>query len=817
MLENALFIRNNNIKVDDRDTWRNMGFNEKSKVLPDKGGIPCFHKEFTACGKIKFAKVTATALGIFDMFLNGERIGDRKNTRAVFDELKPGWTDYNTRVFAFEYDITDMIIHGVNSFTAEVSCGWYSCRISFGAYGYLPPAFCCEIKLEYESGETELIHTDSTWETAVKGPVMTADIWDGEYFDARVKRDECEAWEKPESFRYEGIIVPAMQPRIIVKPELERKPQSAVLYEGTKPNGTRFGEINRLSEKTGDDCEVCILKCGQRLLLDMGQNMVGRPHIKIKASAGTKITFYFAELLNDSGDENRGNDDAKGSAYVKNYRSALSRFVYIASGTGIEEYSARHTFFGFRYLEIETSAPVEILGIRGEVVGSDNKETCSFECSNEEVNKLWSNIVWGQRGNYISIPTDCPQRDERLGWTGDTQIFCGAGSYIADIYEFMRKWLQDARDTQNADGSYGDVIPKVFKNPAFVGNAAWTDACIIVPYIMYLKYGKKQIIEEHFASMERYMDYVSGFGLEGANTAYGDWLCYEKTDKRYIAVCYFAYTASIMKKCAHILNKPDREKYYGELFLKIKQHFQDRYLTKDGITEETQTGYLLALKFDLIPENMRSREIAKLREKIESNDYTLSTGFVGTGLLCTTLSELSLHDLCYSLLLQTKDPSWLYSVRQGATTVWERWNSYTLENGFGDVNMNSFNHYAYGAVAEWLIGYMAGIRVSDENAGFSKVIISPKIDNRAFIPKGQDKITYAKARYDSVRGSIESEWHINGEACEYNIVVPCDATVELETKGKVTLTADGDITEIAPEADLTTLKVTAGSHRIIVK
>ena len=815
MLENAKFIKNLNVKVEDRDTWRNMGFNDRTKQLTDKGGIPNFTKTIHVNKKIKSAHITATALGIFDVFINDKRVGEPTPQGFVYDELKPGWTDYSHRVFAYTYDVTELLMQGENHITAEVSCGWYSCRISFGIYGFRVPAFCCELNIEYEDGTCEQTVTDESWNTALCGPVRTADIWDGEYYDARYLRGVADKWEKATAETYDGEIVPAANPRILVRKELERKPQSAVLYEGICDNGTDFGEINICKENCGEGCEHIMLHKGQNLVLDMGQNLVGRPRIRVKAEKGTKLTVLFGEFLNDSGDSERGNDGPKGSLYIKNYRSALSRFVYVASGNGEEVYAARHTFFGYRYLELETDGDTEIISVNAEVVSSANRETAEFECSNSDVNKLWSNIVWGQRSNYLSIPTDCPQRDERLGWTGDTQIFCGAGSYIADIYDFMSKWLQDVRDTQGEDGSYCDVIPKVFSNPKFIGNAAWSDAGIIVPFVIYKKYGKIDILREHYDSMERYMNYVSQYGLDGANTAYGDWLAYEPTDKRYVAMCYYAHTAMIMSVCSSVLGKADKASYYFMLFKKIRESFAERYTDENGLTEKTQTAYLIALKFHMLPESIRRKCIHELRQKIEDNDYMLSTGFLGTGIICMTLSELGMHDLCYDLLLQTKNPSWLYSVRCGATTVWERWNSYTSEKGFGDVNMNSFNHYAYGAVAEWMIAYMAGIRA--KQPGFSHVLISPKPDFREKLPNGQERITYVKASYNSASGMIKSSWRMHDDKYVYEIEVPCKATLEIPHRGNGNISVSCENpSAIAPKAvgDVISFEVEQGKYII---
>ena len=769
-------------------------YNSFDLELPQREGIATFKKTFSPKApkkEIKSAKVRATALGIFDMYINGNRIGEKTENGMIYDELKPGWTDYRFRVFEFEYDITSFI-KTENTFVSTVSAGWWNGGISCGFYGFKKNAFCGEIEIVYKDGTSEIFASDSSWESAICGPVLTADIWDGEYYDSRIPHPalspESHAWQICEEFsdfsdgRIE--IMPASD-RIRAKTYAERRPISAVVHRGSVKNGNPLGKIRIISKKVGGGCESVLLKRGQRIILDMGQNMVGVPEITVRASKGTKITGVFAEFLNDSGDEARGNDGPEGSLYIKNYRSALSRMVYVASGKKSETYSPKNTFYGFRYLELSADANIRIFGVRGIVLGSDMRETAGFECDNPEINKLWSNIIWGMRGNYLSVPTDCPQRDERLGWTGDTQVFCGAGSYLADVRAFLGKWLLDLSDSQRGyDGAYCDVAPRVFTKPG--ANTAWADAGIIVTHRLYLTYNDIDIVARQYDSMEKYMKHLENYGLEGPNIAYGDWLNYEITDKRYIAVCYYKHDADIMAQFSELLGKTDRCEYYRELSDRIKAHFADNYIEKGRLTQTTQTSYLLALAFGMLDEDAQEETKALLREKIESNDYTLSTGFVGTGLLNQTLAKFGMNDLSYSLLLQTKDPSWLYSVRQGATTVWERWNSYTHEKGFGNVGMNSFNHYSYGAVAEWIMAYALGIRPDENAPGYKHFILSPEPDTREFIPEGQKRICKMSGWYDSPVGKIESAWENTDGNIVYRFTIPegTAATVTLPLKNK---------------------------------
>lgn len=767
--------------------WGSGCFNNHNLKLEPRKGILTVKQNFSLKKAVDSVILRSTALGIYEMYLNGERIGKTVNSEKIYDEFKPGWSDYNHRVYEIEYDITNLCKND-NLFVAEISAGWWAGRVSFGFYGFKRCAFCGELEITYSDGETEIIASDDSWEAAICGPVLKADFYDGEYYDATIPHASAlsnQHFSKAAIFtEFKGEIKPRVGPYIRVKTELERSPICATIYCGTTDNGSEYGAINVISKKNGDNCENCLLKKGHSLILDMGQNMVGRPRFKIKAPKGTEIEVFFAEMLNDSGDKKRGNDGPKGSIYIENYRSALSRLVYIASGEENEEFAPLHTFYGFRYIEFNTDNDIEIISVAGEVIGSDIEETGTFECSNQEVNKLYSNVVWGMRSNYLSVPTDCPQRDERIGWTGDTQIFCGAASYIANIDAFMQKWLADARDSQiGYNGAYADVIPRILtpnENTDFQGGSAWADAGLIVPFRTWLMYNDVDTVATHYDSMEKYMQFLEQFGFEGGSDTWGDWLNYDITDKRYISVCYYAYDALLMEKFSKILGKKERELYYKGLKENIIAYWKERYTKNGELILSTQTSYLLPLAFDMVEGEERLHIIQKLRSSIEDNDYTLSTGFVGTGILCQTLAKVGLYNLCYDLLLQTKDPSWLYSVRQGATTVWERWNSYTKERGFGDINMNSFNHYAYGAVAEWFYSGICGINPSEKTPGFSHFILSPTPDMRDFLPTGQEKITHARATYNSNAGKIESEWKECDTGFEYTFLIPPDTTAEIK-------------------------------------
>jgi len=827
-IKNAKFICTHE-KMGERDTAAfATSFNSKSTPYDFDRGTASFRKTVELPEKPESAVVTVTALGIFDLFINGKRVGETKNDGSVvFDEYKPGWTDYHKRVIAYTYNVASYLEKGANTFYAVVSSGWWTGRISFGVYGRLDCAFILAGEAKC-GGKTVRFSTDGSWEGAILGPVMFGDIWDGEFYDARISYGDVmasEKWMPADIFEgFEGEISDHTEPPIREKTQLARRPVSAVCYSGTKDNGTDHGEINVLYRKIGDGCEDTSLMPGQTLLLDFAQNMVGRPAFRVIAERGTRITLYFAELLNDSGEDSRGNDGPAGSAYVKNYRSAKSRVVYIASGEKDGEYFfPTHSFYGFRYIEAESSKPCEILSVTGQVIGSEYRETSSFTTSDREINKLFENIVWGQRGNYFSIATDCPQRDERLGWTGDTQIFSEAALYNGDVGSFLRKWLRDLRDSQLDSGAYTDVAPFCV---AGAGNAAWGDAGIIVPYNVYRVYGDKAVLEECFESMEKYMDFVGSRGMEGHEARYGDWLAYEPTSKKNIILCLWANDADIMEKVSRVLEKEEKAEKYAKLLSDIKAEYARLFIENGEIREKSQTAYILALAYNMAPKDVLEKAAASLREKIKGNGYRLSTGFIGTGLINATLSRYGMSDLAYSLLCQTEDPSWLYSVRQGATTVWERWNSYTKKSGFGDMGMNSFNHYAYGAVCAWMFSYMAGIACDDDAPGFRSFVYRPVPDMRdpSALPDGQKRIDFVKASYDSPAGTISSAWTRTDSGFIYTLSVPEGATahcrITAPSADKVTVNgfAVSDCAEISGcDAGCVGFDLTAGKYEIITE
>ncbi|MDA3853124.1 MAG: family 78 glycoside hydrolase catalytic domain [Bacteroidales bacterium] len=760
-------------------------------------GIPMFRTKFNVDKTIKSAKAYSSALGVYDLFINGQRVGTTMDDgNIVYDELKPGFTTYTKTAHYSTYDVTSLLKSGGNAIGAHVASGYWSGGIAQGWYGSPDLNFIAKLVLQFADGSSQTIVTDPSWLTSNNGPIRMADIYNGETYDARKESDWTTAdyddsgWlQTAVSNDFKGTLKALVGPSVQVRPELAISPLTTTIYEGTNATGTTHGAIDTLSTMGGQG--VIQLRKGQTIIYDMGQNMAGWVKFTAKGAAGAKITLRFGEMLNDNGASSRGNDGAAGSLYTANLRTAKATLNYTFKGNEEgETYQPSLSYFGFRYCEVSANRDIEISSITAEVVGSATEEGSSFKTSNEMINKLYSNILWGQRSNFVSVPTDCPQRDERKGWTGDAQIFSRAAAYNANVASFFHKWMGDMRDSQRSDGAYSSIAPVTFDG---FGRGAWADAGIIVPWNIYLMYDDEAIITENYSSMEKYMGFLAtqsggGYLYNGGVDEYGDWLSYESLENRYVSVCYYAYDARLMSKMSKALSKSEGDMYdlnrikYDNLYNNIKTEFISRYVFSDGMLKQSsQTAYLLALKLDLFPNDLvKTNGVKYLVQKIAANGNKLSTGFLGTGILNQTLSELGESNTAYNLLLQRGNPSWLYSIDQGATTIWERWNSYTLEKGFGDVSMNSFNHYSYGAVTEWMFRYMGGIETDEKTPGFKHIVLQPTPDTRTILPDGQPQITSAEAVYKSNYGNIKSSWAINDAGkLVYNATVPANTTATL--------------------------------------
>jgi len=762
--------------------------------------VPMFRTTCKLDKKIRSARIYTSGLGIYEVFINGKRIGASvENGEMRYDEFKPGWTDYTRTVSYSTCDVKDWLKTGDNVIGAYVAPGWWGGGIAHDKYGSPDLGFIAKLVVNYTDGTSEVIVTDpKTWKYSVDGAIRQGDIYNGEVYDARKESAwtssgyDDSAWQTCSvNTDFKGEIKAFVGPTVQVRKQLERTPVKITRYDGITNDGSDFGKIN-VKETYNKPPVTISLPKGQTLVYDMGQNMTGWVKLKVKGNAGTQVTIRFAEMLNDEGQKSRGDDGPGGSLYRINLRSAKAMLEYTLKGDKKgEEYQPSTTFFGFRYCDLTATDSIEIESLTGEVVGTASEEVGTFSTGNSSVNQLFSNIIWGQRSNFLSIPTDCPQRDERLGWTGDIEIFGRTASYNADLAAFFQKWMGDMRDSQRDDGAFPSVAPHCWVG---WGQAAWAEAGIIIPWTTYLMYDDKGILEENYPAMEKYMTFLANqsdekYKYNGAGTDYGDWVSYVHTDSRYISVCYYAYATLLMEKISLALSAGKDDEYaqkavsYRNLYNQIKQEFLSRYTNKDGmLTQDTQTAYLLAIKLDLFTtEAVRQQATDHLQKLITDNGNKLNTGFVGTGIMMPTLSDAGLIDIAYNLLLQRENPSWLYSVDQGATTIWERWNSYTKETGFNrEIGMNSFNHYAYGAVAEWLYRYVAGINPDENRPGFKHILLNPTPDFRTTFPDGQKQIKQAEATYNSYYGVIRSAWQIEDAGnVKYDITIPANTTATL--------------------------------------
>lgn len=696
------------------------------KYLPS----PYLRKDFNIKKKISHASLYVTAQGHVEMHLNGKRVENEFFT--------PGWTDYNKRIYYRTYDVTSMLNNGTNTIGAILGDGWFRGNVSIlgqNQYGE-KLRLLSQLQIDYEDGSSETIISDPSWKASF-GPIILSDMFEGETYDAR---KEIPGWHTPE---FNDKNWSSVDTGSEINPLIQAYPGVPVLPVQELPTV-------KLSEPKTNV-----------YVFDLGQNFSGWARLKVTGKVGDTVHMQFAEMLS-----------ADGTVYDDNLRSAQAADNYILKGTDEEIYEPHFTFHGYRYVQVtglsQKPNPETITGI---VIHSDAPMTSSFECSNPMLNQLHSNVIWGQRSNYLEIPTDCPQRDERLGWTGDTQVFIRSGCYNQDVSAFFTKWIADLMDTQNEEGTFGQQAP-VFHGH---GSPAWADAGVICPWTIYKVYGDKRIIENNYEAMAKFIEFCREKGLNGRGGGFGDWLAVgSKTPKDLISAAYFAYTTSMMAEIAEALGKNQDAKTYNKLFNDIRKNFQDNFVNPDGsIAGNSQTAYCLALHYNLLTEDQRTQAAAHLVERIKANDYHLSVGFVGVPILLPTLTEIGRSDLAYRLIQNTSYPSWGYSIDQGATTIWERWNSYTKKDGFGDVGMNSFNHYAYGACSEWMFRSMLGIET--DGPGFKKIIMKPQFG---------EGVSWAKGYYDSIRGRISSDWKLQDGSLQWNISIPANTTATIYVPGK---------------------------------
>lgn len=758
------------------DAWYSTQYRDDSWTLPerypsghdpfdgpDELGNPlqtppvaALRRAFQITKPVRSARLYATALGAYKVNLNGKPIGDQI--------LSPGWTDYRQRVTYQVFDVTSSLRKGDNALGAYLAPGWYATPLEWigqgNNYGATPPALRAQLRIEHTDGSIDWVVTDESWKADVS-PIRSAEIYNGETYDARMLRA---GWDTP-SFSDSGWnAVQVIHPH---EPE--------ILSQSFQP----IRETEILPAKTVASPKPSIY------IYDFGQEIAGVAKIKVTGKAGTDVQMRFGEILN-----------ADGTLYVDNLRNAKATDHYILRGRGPEEYQPSFTFHGFRYLEVSgltTALPLN--AVKAVVFHTAAPVTAHLETGSAMLNHLWSNILWGQRSNFVGVPTDCPQRDERLGWSADAQVFWRTASFNMDLTAFSRKYAADLRGTQAGTAMYGIYAPGTAKlNPGY--GPGWSDAGVIVPWTSWIQSGDKRILEQNWDGMEQYLAAIQSSNPDylwrnKSGIAFGDWLAPEgRTSQELIATAYWAYDVTLMKEMAGALSRTEDERKYADLFEKIKEAFDHEYVhpsglvgvvsssrgvpteeekRREGQVRETQTGYVLALHMNLLPQEARPLAAKRLVDRIAANEWRLGTGFLGTPYLLEVLTDTGHADVAYRLLLSTTYPSWGYMVEHGATTMWERWNGDEMIDQPG---MNSYNHYAYGAVAEWIYRYAAGVDTVAEDAGFHTIYLHPNFGPRL------GNLSFS---YESPYGTVRSSWKATDSSAVWTVTIPPN------TRGHLTL------------------------------
>ena len=751
---------------------------------------PMFRKSFTVGKKIASATAFISALGLYEASINGKRIGDAY--------LTPGWTSYKNRVQYQQYDVTQHLQNGANAIGATLGNGWYRGFIGFSGqknfYGK-DLALIFQLEITYADGTKELVVSDDSWKSST-GSIRMSEIYHGETIDARMAQP---GWDMP------GFNDANWAPAKI-------KTNAEVNLVAT------YNELIKKHE-TFKSNKVITTPKGEKVL-DFGQNLVGWVQVAISGKAGDKITLYHAEVL-----------DKEGNFYTENLRPAKQRNEYILKGGSVEIFEPHFTFQGFRYVKIENYyGPINPEQFTAVALYSDMKPTGTFSCSNELINQLQHNIQWGQRGNFLDVPTDCPQRDERLGWTGDAQAFSRTAAFNFGVHNFFSKWLKDVAFDQGEDGRVPFVVPNVL-NPNAGGSAGWADAATIIPWNMYLAYGDKKILEDQYTSMKAWVGFMESDSIDylwNKGFHFGDWLFYRPfddndgrsavTDKYLIAQCFFAHSTDLVVNAAKVLGEEDDVKRYTELSRKVKEAFNKEYVTANGrLVSGTQTAYVLALNFDMLPESLRPEVAQKLVDNIKAYGNHLTTGFLGTPYLCHVLSRFGYPDVAYTLLMQETYPSWLYPVKMGATTIWERWDGIKPDSTFQTPNMNSFNHYAYGAIGDWMYRSVAGIDTKESDPGYKFITVKPTLGSG---------LKNAAASLETNYGKVSSSWKDETDLVIVEVEIPANTQADIYLPGEDSdlITESGkpiksikELKLLSAEGNRTVVNVGSGKYQFVIK
>ncbi|MPZ96185.1 MAG: Bacterial alpha-L-rhamnosidase [Propionibacteriales bacterium] len=748
-------------------------------IESDDEQVSQLRKDFRVAKSVRSARLYSTALGVYDVSINGRAVSR--------DRFTPGWTDYDKRVQYQTYDVTSLVRRGDNAIGARVAPGWYSGRIAiFGPqlYGKLP-GLLGQLEITYTDGSREVVGTDDSWRST-QGPIQSSDMLDGEVYDAQ---EETPGWDRP---GYDDAAWKPVVPKSDVTADLVAQADPPVRVTEERP------AEKRTEPESGT------------FIYDLGQNMVGTAELEIEdAAAGQEITVRYGEALNPDG-----------TLYTANLRSAKATDHYVAKGDRQETFDPAFTFHGFRYVEVTgyPGTPAKD-AVTGKVIHTDTPVTGSLETSSEMLNQLQSNITWSQRGNFLSVPTDCPQRDERMGWTGDINVFAPTAAYNMDVSRFLGdKWMQDLRDAQRSDGAVTDVVP--FVPVVGAGNAGWGDAAVTVPYTVWQSYGDTSVIEDNYEAMAAWVGYLeaNSDGYLRPDAGYGDWLNLDDpTPRDLIGTAYFAHVSGLLSEMAEAIGRSEDAERYADLAADVTEAFNAEYVGADGtLTGDAQAGYVLALSFDLLPDDLVDDAAGHLVANLERHDWHLATGFLGTPDLLAVLSKTGHEDVAYRLLNNRTYPSWGYEIEKGATTIWERWNSIMPDGSFGDVNMNSFNHYAYGAVGNWMYQNIAGIIPG--SPGYETSIIKPKIGGG---------LTHAEGTHESPYGEIATSWRVLGNGdlvltvtvpvnTSATVHVPADAIEDVREGDQPATEAEG-VEVVGMEGEAAVFDVGSGSYRFTVR
>ncbi|MDR2915568.1 MAG: glycoside hydrolase family 78 protein [Tannerella sp.] len=750
---------------------------------------PMLRKTVMLDKPVRSARLYVTARGVYEFYINDKRVGN--------DYFNPGCTDYRYRIMYNTYDITSMLRQGDNGLGAMLGSGWFSDLNLFtasfvDAYG-IRQSLMAKIIVFFEDGTSQTIVTDGTWKCYDTGPVTRNGFQFGEDYDARKEQDGWTTGSFDDSKWKPATIFERPAANVIIQ-----------AYVGLPI----CNHITLTAQSVTEPIKGTYV-------YDLGKNIVGVPRLEgMKGKSGQTINIRYGEMIYPDIIPTKPVEPytieiyqkMKGQVYIENYRGAVSIDNYILRGqaTG-ETYQPLFTCHGFRYISVTgLDAPLPVEQVKGIVLESIGNATSSYVSSDKNVNLLFENIQWGQRGNFLSVPTDCPQRDERAGWTGDAQVFARAATYFSpEVDQFYTRWLYTMRDNQNRDGSYSNYYPTMGQPPygasneGQAGSMGWMEAGIIVPWQVYQQFGDVGILEQHYSSMKRYMGFLELRAEDNIQPpgGLGDHLAIIPTNNSLTHTAYYAYDAMIMSRIAGQLGKKADEERYSRLYQDIKTRFNEKFVNEQGVTQapyvpmmrretpvapdpaageirpvDTQTSYVVPLQADLFSEKNKPLALRYLVENIAKNNNTLTTGFIGTPYLNPVLSENGRDDVAYTLFEQTLYPSWLYPVLQGATTMWERWNSYTIENGFGPVDMNSFNHYAYGAIGEWMFAYSLGIQRDEKRPGYKHIVLQPKVGG---------EMTFANGYFESPYGIISSGWEKTAAGYIYRVTIPANTTASL--------------------------------------